>query len=83
MPEFDLKKLNKEHNYTSEVFSELAQSFEDGEYQKGKIYRDQYPEDLADAVETLLFVQNKSELLIKITKDDSGVGISFEVIKSE
>jgi hypothetical protein len=83
MPEFDLKKLNKDYNYTSEVFSELAESFEDGEYEKGKVYRDRYPEDLADAVETLLFVQNKTELLIRVTKEQDGLGIAFEVIKSE
>lgn len=79
--EFNLKDLqNDKFMYEKEVFSEVKQSVQEGEFQRGNVYYQQFPEDVADAIENLLFLQNESEVVVRVRKDLDGHHINFEVI---
>jgi hypothetical protein len=76
--DIDLKNLT--HNYAEEVFTDLQDKLQEGEYQPGKVYPQQFPDDISDIVENVLFLQGAEEVTFRVRKDTDGYHIVFEVI---
>lgn len=77
MAEVDLKSLV--HDYNREVFDETKGKLQDGEYIPGKIYAQQFPDDIADAIENILFLQDFTEITVRVRKSVDEYHVDFEV----
>lgn len=77
--EINLNNLD-DYDYEDEVVDELNQSIQEGEYEPGKVYSGQFPDDLADVIENLLFLQENSEVTFKVRKDPDDYHINFEIV---
>jgi len=78
MSALDLKNLT--HNYANEVFTDLKNKLQDGEYVPGKVYSQQFPDDISDVIENILFIQDADEVTFRVRKDTDGYHITFEVL---
>lgn len=81
MAEISLKSLV--HDYKREVLEDTQEKLRDGEYAPGKVYTQQFPDDIADVVESILFLQDAEEVTIRVKKDVDDYHVTFEVISKK
>jgi hypothetical protein len=83
MINLDLKKI-ADPNYEKEALEELqSKLLNSEEFKKGKVQTQMYPEDVADAIEALFFLQEFSEVTLKLKKEGTGNFISMEILSKK
>ena len=62
---------------------DLSNKLKNDPYSPGKIHCDSLPEDVADAIEHLMYVENFKSVTIKIVKLPGCYEIGFEILNKE
>lgn len=78
MAEIDLKSLIQD--YSKEAFDDMKDKLQDGEYVPGRVYTQQFPDDISDVIENLMFLQEQKELVFRVRKDADDYHLTFEVL---
>lgn len=81
MAEIDLKSLVQD--YQREALDDVKSKLQEGEYAPGKVYAQQFPDDIADVIESILFLQDAQEVTIRVKKDVDDYHVTFEVISKK
>lgn len=81
MAEINLKSLVQD--YKREALEDTQEKLREGEYVPGKVYTQQFPDDIADVIESILFLQDAEEVTFKVKKDADDYHVTFEVISKK